>query len=93
MTEIREDIASCCFSPYVVALGDCLVQLRQVLCAELQIAAPQPGDLLELALIDPEAWARISPLLATVRRAQLLVGRPSDDAPDWLDFIIEGKCP
>lgn len=91
MAEIREDKVVCSFTPYIVVLGDCLVQLRRTLQSEFEYIAAPTNDNLDFSSIDEETRARISSLLETVRRAQFLVGRPCDDAPDWLDIIIEGE--
>jgi len=86
MKRYLDDIAVLFLAPYVVALGECLVQLRRVLLAELARTHATTGS-------GPGGPGEVPPhlhaLLDTVRRIQSFVGRPCDDAPDWFEAIIE----
>jgi len=52
-------------------------------------AVPREGGP-DLASIGEDGAAWIGPLLHAIREAERLVGRPRDDAPAWLDAVIDG---
>lgn len=44
-----------------------------------------------LATLDRDQLAIVLPLMACIRRAEALIGRQPDKAPQWLDALIDGE--
>lgn len=62
--------------------------LRSLLEVMADPARPAPWPL--LATLDRDQLAIVLPILACIRRAEALIGRPEDFAPAWLDALIDG---
>lgn len=80
------------------ALRLCAVELRHslhdTLMASTTLATSAGGTEWEPAgLVDAEDAQFIGPIIAAIRAAQDIVGRPQDDQPAWLDDIIDGRRP
>jgi hypothetical protein len=44
-----------------------------------------------LATLDRDQLALVLPLMACIRRAEAIIGRQPDKAPQWLDALIDGE--
>jgi len=74
---------------HVVALGECLVELRRVLRSDIEARLGTTEGQPDLSQLTAEDREHMSRQLVAIRRAQRLVGRPSDNSPDWLDEFID----
>jgi len=76
-------------------IAEALVYLREGLCSDIECDAVlrrfDGGIVPELDTLSDDSLPRIRHLLGLIRRLEALAGRPKDDAPSWLDALIDDE--